>query len=117
MSAAVKSVLVVEDDALLNRAIVKALRRRFDVMSASSFRPARALLSMHKFDVVISDYQLHDGTGLEILRWLRDYAPSTKRVLVCAQRPVLSDDDRRRQVVEELLVKPCGVPTLLAAIV
>ena len=112
----VKSVLVVEDDALVCRSMVTALRRRFNVMSAPSAQPARALLTMHSFDVVVSDYQLHDGTGLEILRWLRDHSPKTKRVMVCGQRPFLTDEDTRRDVVQVLLVKPCGVPTLVAAI-
>lgn len=63
-----ESVLIVEDDegvAILER---RALERRgFRVSVAGSLPQALAVLTANTFDLVVTDYRLQNGTGLELL--------------------------------------------------
>lgn len=66
--------LVVEDDPALRDILTRWLKSDgFAVTQAESLETAvRAVLSWGPFELVISDYQLPDGTGLVFKRWLRE---------------------------------------------
>jgi len=65
---AVADILIVEDNATVREGLCQLLRTRgHKVAAADSATRARALLGESAFDLVISDYQLEDGTGMELL--------------------------------------------------
>ncbi|HXC34840.1 MAG TPA: response regulator [Candidatus Acidoferrales bacterium] len=67
------SILVVEDDKLTQETLVQLLtRREHRVTAASSVTEARNLTCSGKFDVVLSDVGLPDGTGYTLMAELRD---------------------------------------------
>ena len=62
--------LLVEDDAIDRMAFERFVQREglpYDYDCAGSLREARRLLAERSFDIVVSDYQLGDGTCLELL--------------------------------------------------
>jgi PAS domain S-box-containing protein len=64
-------ILLVEDnpmDQLAIREILKACDETYELSIASTVAQAKSILEETTFDVVISDYDLEDGTGLEIIR-------------------------------------------------
>lgn len=64
------SVLLVDDDEIDRMAFERFVRKGshpFDVVPAASKRAATALLAERAFDVVILDYHLGDGVGLDLL--------------------------------------------------
>lgn len=64
-------VLLVEDDTtdrIMFERFVAQQRLPYDLAVASSATEAAACLSEREFDVILSEYQLADGSGLEVLR-------------------------------------------------
>ena len=65
-------ILVVEDHPASRSALLLILRRRnYDVIESDSVKSALLLASQHKFDLVISDIELPDGSGFGLMMELR----------------------------------------------
>ena len=72
MSIKGPAILVVEDDPT-QRALVADLlsAENYDVATAQSLAEARQALETSQFDLVVSDWQLGDGNGGELLEYVR----------------------------------------------
>ena len=75
--------LIVDDDPVL----LRALERMLDglgasVRAASAVREALAAIEADHFDVVISDYRMPDGSGIEVLIRARHRHPNARRILM-----------------------------------
>ena len=75
------SLLVVDDDEVLLRAVVRVLERRLKTRAARNVDDARALLACTMFDAVIVDYLLGGDTCLELVSEIKRDVPGC-RVLV-----------------------------------
>jgi PAS domain S-box-containing protein len=68
-----RRVLLVEDHEQTGRILMRLLRRfGYDVAWASTVAEAKQFASLKKFDLVVSDLGLPDGTGHELMCELRD---------------------------------------------
>jgi DNA-binding NtrC family response regulator len=74
-------VLVVDDDPA-QRASLAGLLDDLEVVTASSVGEALVALRRASFDVVVTDYQLSDGSGMAILSALADASRHTTGILV-----------------------------------
>jgi HAMP domain-containing protein/signal transduction histidine kinase len=69
-------ILLVEDHEDTNRSLTSLLRRRgYHVRSALTFQSALELSAKEKFDVLISDLGLPDGSGLDLIQKLASRPP------------------------------------------
>jgi HAMP domain-containing protein/signal transduction histidine kinase/ActR/RegA family two-component response regulator len=69
-------ILLVEDHEDTNRSLTNLLRRRgYHVQSALTFQSALELSVKEKFDVLISDLGLPDGSGLDLIQKLASKPP------------------------------------------
>jgi DNA-binding response OmpR family regulator len=69
-------ILLVEDHEDTNRALTSLLRRRgYHVQSALTFQSAVELSGKGKFDVLISDLGLPDGSGIDLIQKLASKPP------------------------------------------
>ena len=69
------SMLIVEDDKIDQMAFERFVQKEqlpYDYIVASSIAAAEDLLKSRTFDIVITDYMLGDGTGLEIFEKIRN---------------------------------------------
>ena len=79
------SVLVVEDEKLLNWSLAKSLAKwGFEVVPVFNGNDAVAQLQKTGYDIVLLDYQLPDLDGLEIARKVRGLLPNAVIFLVTA---------------------------------
>ncbi len=107
-------ILVVEDDASLQKVLSGHLRRNgFEVLLAGGGREGLSLAHSHNPDLVLLDLGLPDLDGLEVLQDLRNWGD--------APVVILSARTQERQKVEALdlgaddyLTKPFGMNELLA---
>src|SRR6478735_708685 len=63
-------ILLVEDDSLDRASLMRALRNdnhSFYITEASSINTACFVLESHHFDVILTEYQLHDGNADTLL--------------------------------------------------
>lgn len=76
------SILCVDDEPNILRALRWLLYKEFDVMTAPSGHEALALVRQNDFDVIISDQRMPGMTGVEFLREVCQIAPRAMRILL-----------------------------------
>ena len=100
------AVLVLEDDKLLSRRIAAYLESRgADITQAYSLEEARNLLKDFSFDVALSDVNLPDGNGLEILKE-GAYADTCRVLVMTAEGGVETAVEAMRLGAVDFLSKP-----------
>jgi signal transduction histidine kinase/DNA-binding response OmpR family regulator len=104
-----KRVLVVEDSLADQRWLVALMNEcglRIDL--AESAARTRHLISHHRYDLVLLDIHLPDGSGMELLPWLIDQQPDAA-VLVVTAAGTPSDAARCRELgASAFMNKPMG---------
>ena len=107
-------VLVVEDDAGLREALVDTLEMAgyqcFDVDSAES---AIAFLSNRSVDIVVSDIQMAQMSGLQLLQQIRHKHPKLPVLLMTAYANVKDAVQAMRDGATDYLAKPFAPEVLL----
>ncbi len=117
MSLELASLLVVEDNATLRRAIVRALSARCEhVEEVDSCAAARERIAGAEsaFTVVLTDLRLPDGSGLEVLATARERDPRSAVVLMTAHGSVESAVAAMREGAVDFLQKPFELAELEA---
>ena len=76
------SILVVDDDDDVRAALLDELSPRYVVTEAACGEEAFALLSAHRFDVVISDLRMPDHDGIEVLDFAQAQQDGIVRILL-----------------------------------
>jgi len=84
------SILLVEDDPPTNWRLKDALEKSgFDVAAAMTLAEARASLQVRKPRVLLTDLQLPDGHGVELIRETRTRLPDTEIMVIS----ILGDEE------------------------
>lgn len=93
-----KKILIVDDDMdLLNIMSSILEKQKFQVHKAMSVQAALKLLESNSVDVICSDYNMRDGTGLNLLEKLRQQNISTPFMLMSG-----NDDSHLEHETERL---------------
>ncbi len=111
------SVLVVEDELELNKSICSFLES-FDIKtnSATNKFDAEDILIEEKFDLVLLDVNLPDGSGLELLRHLKKTGFETPIIIISARDSL---DDRVTGLnlgADDYISKPFHLAELMARV-
>ncbi len=81
-------ILYIEDDPahieLICRSL-KAFEPEFDLQTASTIQEAFSHLKTTEFDVILSDHRLPDGSGLDVIKLVREKRITTSIVLITNQ--------------------------------
>ncbi len=83
-----RNILILEDDIYLRRLMSKVLKNQdFEIFQAANLKEARELLQVKSFDVFISDVQVPDGQGVDLIREFRESLTSygTSVILVTGE--------------------------------
>lgn len=112
-------VLIIEDDVAIAQLHHKYLNQMggFDVVGiATSQAEAEMQLEVLQPDLVLLDVYLPDGTGLDILQWVRSRNACCDVILITAARDVETLQQAMRGGVVDYLLKPVMFPRLEAAL-
>ena len=66
-----KKLLVVDDNLDYLRSLVSIMKKHFEVYEASGVKEALQVLENTEIEAICSDYNMKDGTGLELLEDIR----------------------------------------------
>ncbi len=103
-------ILVADDERSMREFLEIFFRREgFDVTTAEDVETALVRLENDDFDVVISDMQMHDRTGLELLDWVNENAPETVFIVITAFASTDSAIAAMRQGAYDYITKPFKV--------
>ena len=78
------SILVVDDEPVNLRMLERLLRRKFEVITATSGEMALEILKGKNVSMIITDQRMPGISGTELLRKSRAYDPDIVRILVTA---------------------------------
>lgn len=81
------AVLLVDDHAMVRAGIRRFLEKANDIAviaEAGSASEAQQLLQQHAPTVAVIDVKLPDMSGIELVRWLRQYYPQLRALIVTA---------------------------------
>ena len=78
-----KSILIVDDDTSVTDSLAIILQSAgFRVVEAHNFTGAIAILNNTQFDLVITDFCMPDGTGLDVITHVKKETPETEVILM-----------------------------------
>src|SRR5271170_1491661 len=79
------AVLVIDDEPDLCELLSITLQRmELDPRTANNVADAQRLIKTEHFDLCLTDMQLPDGDGLELVKWMQQYAPSVPVAVITA---------------------------------
>jgi|GEM_PF-216492 len=112
------SILLVDDDerwAQVTGRLLESNREAFAVETANSYVAGRERFAEVDPDCVVSDYQLGDGTGLDLLDTVREHDPDRPFVLVTGRGSEAVASDAIGQGVTDYIRKGADDGELLAS--
>jgi len=84
----------------------------FDVVTAPGVREATLAVEADDFDVVISDVQMPGGSGIDLLRTVKEIAPETVVVMITAFATTETAIEAMKQGAYDYVTKPFQVDEL-----
>ena len=76
--------LIVEDDLLLGKSLVRFFSKEYDTTLTNTFASAKNAIMYEDFDVAILDVNLPDGEGTDLLPIIKNSPGNTEAIVVTA---------------------------------
>ncbi|WP_417382862.1 response regulator [Gimesia sp.] len=116
-----QSVLLVDDEPILLKCVRRLLRplekKGVVVWTSNSGEEAVELLKKHHIDVVVTDENMIGMSGTELLAWISEHSPETRRIVLTGDVSVLIAMRAINQAgVDAYLTKPFKNAELLSAV-
>lgn len=112
-----KHIFLLEDDQALGRGISMALAGpELSVVCCSTLGQARDALTEGQFDLLILDINLPDGSGLDLLRQLRQGGSRTPVILLTANDLELDEVTGLEAGADDYITKPFSLAVLRARV-
>ena len=98
-------ILLVDDDATARRAVGRTLRQHV-VFEAACLAQAEDLMRSHTTDLVITDYEMPEGSGTAVLEIAEQLQRSAHRVMISGQAPMNLRGLLDRGLIHRFVPKP-----------
>lgn len=110
-----KRVLMVEDDPVIARTLQLGLAYRgFEVTPCETAREGLSVFARQRFDLVLLDVALPDGSGYDVCRRIRERDTEVPILMLTARLDEQSAVDGLEAGADDYLRKPCGLNELVA---
>lgn len=113
---AAKKIVVVDDDKNIRKTFDLLLGKKYKVASAKDSKEALTRLRNFPADLVIADFKLPDGNGLELIKKLRESGFEGVAMLISAHPDLVRIEDMSRFAISHFFVKPLDLGALTASI-
>jgi two-component system, NtrC family, response regulator HydG len=110
-------ILLVEDDLTYSRIVKTFLEKNsFEVTTTTKVREAQTILNSGKFELIIADFRLPDGTGMELLQWAKSNFPHLQVILITHYSDIRIAIKAMKLGAFEYITKPINPDELLATV-
>ncbi len=100
-----KTIFILEDSIIISKLLETILiGKGYDVITCASVNCAHSIKK--PIDFAILDYQLPDGTGLEVAEALRNKMPSLPMILLTARGSQVPTDQLETSGISQVVEKP-----------
>lgn len=111
------SVLVVDDDAPLGRALARELRQNgYDSVPVSGYDEALERLAEQSYDVLLTDLRMGDKDGLDLILAIAASFPATRPILMSAYATARDSERAKELGAVRVLCKPFETSEMLQAV-
>ena len=112
-----EQLLIVEDDIGLNQGLCKALKADDrQIISCHDLKAAREQLLCGGVSLILLDINLPDGSGLELLREVKENIPGVPVILLTANDTDLDIVDGLERGADDYITKPFGMMEFIARV-
>jgi two-component system, NtrC family, response regulator PilR len=102
-----KNLLIVDDEPSLREMLSIFFRRSgFEVTAVPGVAAAKEAASHHAFPVVLTDLMMPDGSGMDLLRWLRENNAGSEVILMTAHSTVDTALEAMKAGAYDFVAKP-----------
>ena len=110
-------ILIIEDEISLNKTMTEGLNEfNYQTDVAENLKDGEYFISIRNYDLVLADWMLPDGSGLEIINQVKSKSPRTAVVIISARDDAESEDEALRAGADDFLAKPFDFNVLVARI-
>ncbi|PSM52250.1 two-component system response regulator [Campylobacter blaseri] len=110
-------ILIVEDEITLNKTIVEGLQEfGYQADSSESFKDAEYYIGIRNYDLVLADWMLPDGNGIDLINIVKQKSPRTSVVIVSAKDDKESEIKALKAGANDYIKKPFDFDVLVARI-
>jgi len=110
-------ILIVEDEVTLNRTIAEGLQEcGYQTDSSENFKDAEYYIGIRNYDLVLTDWMLPDGDGLELINIIKQKSPRTACVVISAKDDKESEIKALQGGADDYIKKPFDFDVLVARI-
>ncbi len=110
-------ILIVEDEVTLNKTLAEGLKE-FNYQSdiSESLKDAQYYLDIRNYDLILVDWMLPDGSGLELVAQVKQDNPKTIVIVLSARDDKESEIEALRAGADDYIRKPFDFDVLVARI-
>ena len=112
-----KELIIIDDDQPFRERLCRSMEKRgFSVESYSDSRESIERISRKNFDYAIVDMRLEDGSGLEIIKYIKKNNPDTKSLLLTGYGNIATAVAAIKSGAIDYLPKPAEVDQIYEAL-
>ncbi len=110
-------ILIIEDEITLNRTLQEGLTDfGYQVDTAENYKDAEYFIDIRNYDLVLTDWMLPDGDGIELCKIVKNRNSRTAVVVLSARDDKESEIEALRSGADDYIKKPFDFDILLARI-
>ena len=112
-----KRLMIVDDDLPFRERLTKSMEKKgFSVESFSNYQDSLKKIVNSYFDYAIVDMRLEDGSGLELIKKIKELSPSTKSLLLTGYGNIATAVAAIKSGAIDYLPKPAEIEQIVAAL-
>ncbi len=110
-------ILIVEDEVTLNRTLVEGLQEfGYQADSCANFKDAEYYIGIRNYDLILTDWMLPDGDGIELVSLVKQRSSRTACVVISAKDDKESEIKALKAGADDYIKKPFDFDVLIARI-
>lgn len=115
--ATMSAILIIEDDVSFSQLLQKFLEKNgYDVTLAHNVKTGKQFLLSNNCDLLLLDYRLPDGSGIEVLSFLREHGLQVAPVIMTSFHDIRTAVKTVRSGAFDYITKPVNPDELLLVI-
>ncbi|MDR1202255.1 MAG: sigma-54 dependent transcriptional regulator [Tannerellaceae bacterium] len=110
-------ILIIEDDITFSLMLSTWLKKKnFVVKAVSSVSDAKQEIEVGSYDLLLSDFRLPDGDGIDLLKWLKGTERSVPLIMMTGYADIQTAVQSMKQGASDYIAKPINQNDLLLKI-